>query len=153
MRTCENCTNEIENIRADAIYCSDLCGNRARNRRYYTKNTEKVLANRRLNALNIQQRILSRIKSRAKKKNIPFDLEKDDIQVPTHCPILGLLLILSNQGSGYHVDSPSVDRIDPTLGYMKGNVRVISARANLLKNNASSHELQLVVDDLIRLGQ
>lgn len=48
-------------------------------------------------------------------------------------------------------NDPSVDRIIPELGYTKGNVRVISNRANLLKNNASIEEIELVLEDLRRL--
>lgn len=46
--------------------------------------------------------------------------------------------------------SPSLDRIDSSKGYVKGNVRVISARANMLKNNATVEELTLVLKDLKR---
>jgi len=41
---------------------------------------------------------------------------------------------------------PSVDRIDPTKGYIKGNVEVISWRANHLKNNATVEELEAIVN-------
>lgn len=52
--------------------------------------------------------------------------------------------------SGYFDDSPSIDRIIPELGYTKGNIRVISNRANLLKSNATIEELQKVINDLRR---
>jgi hypothetical protein len=58
-----------------------------------------------------------------------------------------------NKGrSGFFPDSPSLDRIDPSKGYVKGNVRVISARANLLKNDATVGELTLVLEDLREIG-
>ena len=38
-------------------------------------------------------------------------------------------------------DSPSIDRLIPELGYIKGNVNVISLRANIIKNNATKDEL------------
>jgi hypothetical protein len=43
-------------------------------------------------------------------------------------------------------DSPSVDRIDPNGGYVKGNVVVVSYRANLIKTNASVDELCKIAD-------
>jgi hypothetical protein len=58
---------------------------------------------------------------------------------------LGLKL---EQGNGKSTaSSPSLDRIDSSKGYVKGNVRVISHRANLLKNNATVEELKLLLVD------
>lgn len=49
--------------------------------------------------------------------------------------------------------SPSLDRLDSSKGYVKGNVRVISKRANQLKNNATVEEMRMVLADLIRLQE
>ena len=151
MMSCQHCGSEIVGRRSDATYCSNVCGNRARNQRYAKRNPEKTKAQRRYQNTKVENRIYTRIKSKAKLNNIPFDLEVCDIVVPTHCPILGIKLKLTNQGRGYHTDSPSLDRVDPTKGYIKGNVRVISARANLLKNDATAEELRLVLKDLERI--
>lgn len=78
---------------------------------------------------------------RAKKKNIPFDLEISDITIPDVCPIMKFPLSLTN--SKISKDSPSLDRIVPELGYVKGNVWVISALANTMKQNATDEELKL----------
>jgi hypothetical protein len=37
--------------------------------------------------------------------------------------------------------TPSLDRMDPNLGYTDDNVRVISMRANQIKSNATPEEL------------
>ena len=76
----------------------------------------------------------------------------EDIVVPDVCPVLGIPIQKNHGHQGYFDDSPSVDRIIPELGYTKGNVRVISNRANLLKNNAKIEELELVLEDLRRLS-
>ncbi|QBQ72838.1 hypothetical protein CRP7_gp45 [Roseobacter phage CRP-7] len=81
-----------------------------------------------------------RAKSRARNKGLMFDLEKSDIFIPDLCPILGIPLIC-HKGSGAWPDSPSLDKVDPTLGYVKGNVWVISQRANQMKGSANSEEL------------
>ncbi len=45
-----------------------------------------------------------------------------------------------------HDASPSLDRLEPTRGYVKGNVAVISYRANRIKTDATAEELQRVLD-------
>ena len=94
-----------------------------------------------------------RSKSRAKKYGIPFNIDISDIIIPHTCPVLGISLVSvrENGKRGYHPDSPSLDRIKPQLGYVKGNVRIISARANLLKSNASLDEMRLILADLENL--
>lgn len=70
--------------------------------------------------------LLNGAKLRAKKFGLPFNIELCDIVIPTHCPVLGLLL---KPSSGHHSpSSPTLDRIIPQLGYVKGNVAVIVAR-------------------------
>ena len=39
-------------------------------------------------------------------------------------------------------NSPSLDRTDPKLGYILGNVRVLSWRANYLKGDATVQEIR-----------
>lgn len=103
--------------------------------------------NRRMRAL--EWDILYRIRSRSKKQGIKFNLTREDIVVPEVCPVLGIPLNRGGIGiKGARPDSPSVDRIRPELGYVKGNVRVISNRANTLKCDASIEELERVLQDL-----
>ena len=88
-------------------------------------------------------------KARARDKKIPFDIDKDYIRsiVPSHCPVLGIPLEWSARRGGKASalpNSPSLDRIDPTKGYVKGNVWIISHRANTIKNDATHEELKLV---------
>lgn len=86
-------------------------------------------------------------KQRAQRKNLPFDLTPTDIQIPDRCPVLGIPLEFSHTGTGGITDnSPSLDRIKPELGYVKGNVAVISKRANTIKSFGSIEEHQKVID-------
>lgn len=78
-------------------------------------------------------------KSRATKVGREFNIDLADVVVPEVCPVLGI-----------NMESPSLDRIDSSKGYVKGNVRVISMRANMLKSNATIKELTLVLKDLNR---
>ena len=82
-------------------------------------------------------------KYRARSKNIPFDISVEDIVVPTNCPVFGILL---KYGVGHHCpESPTLDRIVPSLGYVRGNIAVISLRANMIKNDASVEDLKKVL--------
>lgn len=96
--------------------------------------TQWVKTNRLRHAVNLARR-------RARLEGLPFSIKYGDLVVPTACPVLGIPLSF---GSDTHIDfSPSLDRINPSLGYVKDNVRVISFRANKCKNNLSLIELYL----------
>lgn len=95
---------------------------------------------------NPERYLLYQAKSRAKKLGLPFDLTLDDVQIPVVCPILGIELVKNYRGPGPSHNSPSLDRIQPELGYVKGNIQVISNRANLMKNDASLEELRKFAD-------
>ncbi len=43
-----------------------------------------------------------------------------------------------------HEGSPTIDRLDPSKGYVQGNVVVISNKANRIKSNATSDEVMAV---------
>lgn len=81
---------------------------------------------------------------RARKRGIEFTIKVSDVVVPTHCPILGLELKPAIGANAPSPCSPSLDRIDCRYGYVRGNVLVMSFRANTLKNNATAAELQKV---------
>ena len=72
-----------------------------------------------------------------------FNLSVDDIQIPEICPVLGIPVFVVDGVMGDN--SPSLDRLDPSKGYVKGNVNVISWRANNLKKDASTDELKLII--------
>ena len=80
---------------------------------------------------------------RAKRKGIKFDLEVSDIVIPKLCPVLKIPLVKNNRQSGPRASSPSLDRINNNLGYIKGNVQVISHKANTMKHCATDSELVL----------
>lgn len=96
--------------------------------RIYTRDKRKVL--------------LNAAKKRSKDYNLEFNLELNDIILPEKCPILGIKLQF-NIGKAED-NSYSIDRIDNTKGYIKGNIQIISFKANTIKNNANFHELELV---------
>lgn len=92
--------------------------------------------------------MLRRVKHRAKHQSLPFDLTLPDIIIPTHCPILNIRLRVS--ANKLTDNSPSLDRVIPSLGYVRGNVIVISMRANRIKSDASLEELQAITNFYLR---
>lgn len=89
--------------------------------------------------------IWSRAKHRAKAIGVEFNILEEDITIPTHCPILGIELLPVFQ-RGARKASPSLDRIDPTKGYIKGNCRVISFRANSIKSDLTYDPIKALYD-------
>lgn len=82
-------------------------------------------------------------KGRAKRANLPFNLEVSDIIFPKCCPILGIKLKFTS--GGRTPNTPSLDRTIASKGYVKGNVHIISWKANRLKCDASLEELKKLV--------
>lgn len=87
-------------------------------------------------------------KQRALKKGLDFNITYEDFDIPEKCPLLGITLV-KHVGDGVaQDDSPSLDRIKPELGYIKGNVWVISRKANEIKNNVDSNTLKKIAESL-----
>ena len=92
---------------------------------------------------NPERTMLDKARGRAREYNRDFNLELSDIKIPPTCPVLGIPLI---QGEGkVHANSPVLDRIDNAKGYVKGNVAVISQRANQIKTDLSLSQLEALV--------
>jgi predicted nucleic-acid-binding Zn-ribbon protein len=88
---------------------------------------------------------IHRCRKRAKKKGIAFGMIAADLldrntgELPVFCPIFKNIRLDYNAGSDYRLWA-SVDRIVPDLGYVSGNVWVISNAANMWKSNGSNPE-------------
>lgn len=156
---CQHCEETFEwvngNYRGGGV-TPKFCSKKCRWGAYYILRKDAVLAkNAETRSANPEKAILARVKSRANREDIPFDISVEDIVIPSECPILGIPLhsysTTGGRKRGYSPDAASLDRIYPTKGYIKGNVRVISARANLLKNDATVEELRKVLEDLERI--
>jgi hypothetical protein len=87
-----------------------------------------------------QKVLYSNAKQRAKREGIDFTIDKDDIIIPDNCPVFGFPLKRENKETWH--SAPSLDRVDNTKGYVKGNVIVVSRRANILKKDATLTELK-----------
>ena len=141
--------------RSTHLYCCESCRNSA----YVRENPEivkkvkqnwenknqlyKRIVARKNRENNPELFILRAAKNRARKENIPFNLDLTDIILPELCPILQIPLQLNSGKSGGRYNSPSLDKIKPELGYIKGNIQVISHLANMMKSNATKEQLIL----------
>lgn len=99
----------------------------------------KACIKSRLNKISTEKYLWNLAKARAKKNNIDFNIEIDDVVVPQFCPIFGLEL--KRNEKSILPNSVTLDRIDNTKGYVKGNVQVISYLANTMKNQATVEQL------------
>jgi hypothetical protein len=77
-------------------------------------------------------------KQRAYDKKLPFTITVEDVVIPAVCPIFNVPLHMCGRPRG--INSPSLDRLDPKLGYIPENIAVISFRANTIKNNGTPGE-------------
>ena len=89
----------------------------------------------------LQTKIWRRAYNRARAKGIPFDLEVSDIIIPEVCPILGIPIKENRGKPGAYKDSISIDKIEPSKGYTKGNIQVMSQLANQMKGSATPEQL------------
>jgi len=81
-------------------------------------------------------------RSNSKIRGIENTLTLADIpKVPKYCPVFPWIELAFQVGTGRQDNSPSLDRIDNNIGYVPGNVRIISWRANCLKKDATDKEL------------
>lgn len=79
-------------------------------------------------------------KRRAKLEGLPFSITIDDIVIPEVCPVLGIPITVGMPANSPGL--PSLDKFIPELGYVPGNITVISVRANSIKKNASIGEIE-----------
>jgi hypothetical protein len=102
-------------------------------------------ARRRASALNNPAKALFlTARKRARKHGHPFAITIADVCVPECCPVLGIPLVVAE--GRFTDNSPTLDRIKNSEGYVRGNVRVISYRANRIKSNVEdAAEFEAVV--------
>lgn len=109
---------------------------------YYWSNRESILEKQKvIRDISPLRHILSKAKTRAKRSGTHFDLTMDDLFVPQICPILGIPISTGNLTR--EKQSPSIDRMDNSKGYTKGNSWIISSLSNTMKSDASPEELFL----------
>ena len=107
---------------------------------------KQIAASRRWRAGNMERHLYNVARLRAEKTGVPFTISREDIIIPTHCPVLGIPLIAAHGIGAMNPNAPSLDRLIPALGYTPGNVAVISWRANCLKRDGTAAEIRAIAD-------
>jgi hypothetical protein len=128
---------------------------RAQKKQYRAENAEKISKRKQeLHAAHVEKdpkgtwlrKTFIRAKVRAKKRGLPYDNKCPDLELPDVCPVLGIALVYPNALKNKRSpNSPSLDRLENPLGYVALNLRVISFRANTLKNDATVDELEAII--------
>lgn len=137
MVECRNCGRKFQKKRSTQVFCCGECKVKwwslAVNTRDFQLNHKKSYPEKRLHKA---------AKERAKATGQAFDIEVSDVVIPDRCPILGCEFE-SNLGKsqGANPKAPSLDKIIPELGYIKGNVQVVSFKANSMKRDGTIKEL------------
>lgn len=162
MKTCSTCQELKAASEFRAYNVCKVCAS-VRQKRYYQANPQKYIEqvkayrvrnpekrsprDKAWRIAHPEQTLLQGARYRSQIKGLPFNLELSDIVIPEVCPALGIVLDRSREDRSTRPDNlPSIDRLIPALGYVKGNVFIISHRANRLKQNATSAELLRIAD-------
>ena len=94
------------------------------------------------------QSLIFSTKQTAKKKGIDHDIDISDLVKVQICPLTGVEIDWSV--SGRHLLNPSIDRIDPSKGYVKGNVEIMSCLGNSMKNAATKEQLLHFAKEILK---
>jgi hypothetical protein len=124
----------------------------AREAQYVASGQDKAWrAARRLKPESRASEVLAGARNRALKANVEFTLTFDDVYPAVKtgtCQVTGLPFCFDRPAPGWknHPRAPSIDRIDSTKGYIRGNVQVIIWQYNTAKNQWPQHYM----DEMIR---
>lgn len=150
-KSCKECHKKFSKIRWKIIKIDSKLIS-ARNLKRRTIKSEKRIKN------GLAWSLWRSVKRNATYRNLTFSVRPEDIIIPDYCPVLNIPLIKdveylkkNNKITQLTVfNYPSVDRLDPTKGYDKNNINVISWRANNLKRDASLQEVKMLYDWMLK---
>lgn len=132
--TCKICLAERRKpYRSSDSYKAMVAENRRK--RHANKDGEQLKKSR-------LQEMLYSSRGRARKAGLDHDLDLQYLEsiLPDACPVFGAAFDFSGNRTSPGPWSPSLDRFVPSKGYTKGNITIISHRANTLKSDGSLQE-------------
>lgn len=137
---CRKCCSEKSKLR----YVDRVAANKRNQVYYYGTSAISYRADPR-------KWLFNAAKKRAKKRGLEFSITLDDIVFPQTCPIFNTPLdILIQDRKASYLNAASLDRIDNSKGYIKGNVSVISRKANRVKSDLSVDQIKSLLQYMTR---
>lgn len=116
-------------------------GGREKDKEYAKKNSAVAVARMtKWKKMYPERRLWHSAKRRALMSGKDFSIDWMEIVIPSVCPVLGIPINLN--GGPITANSPSLDRLDNSKGYVPGNVQVTSHRANALKSNLTLEQAE-----------
>lgn len=138
---------DADNAEVKAWRAAHLKECREYGRKKYRKNPAAcLLAVKRWVKRNYEKKLLQSARDTSKVRGWVCNLTIEDIRIPDVCPLLGIQL--DRLAEPRSPNLPSIDRIDSRNGYVKGNVWVISWRANRIKSDATPLEIQRMAEGM-----
>lgn len=118
------------------------------NRRKTDNENIKQTKNKSWQNLDPRKKMLQQAKNRCNRKNLEFNLDLNDIILPQVCPLLEIPFVVGTKDNYEY--TYSLDRIDSSKGYIKGNVWVITKLANSMKNSATKKQLNVFANNILK---
>lgn len=142
---CKECKLKADSERR----CRDIEASRAKERAWYHKNRDKEITSmqryrKNLKETNYFKYFIMNKKKTMMRAGIPWDLDENYLRelFTGVCPVFGCAIHAGGAKDDYKAE---LDRLIPSKGYVRGNVRWISSRANRLKSDASIGELKKIL--------
>ena len=151
-KKCIVCDSEFLPYRKRQKCCSRKCylvherdARCARMRSYYRKYPEKwTTHSNHWRAKRAAERpwynLLGTAKYRAKKESLPFDLTHEwaSARWTGYCEMSGIQFVLNKSRSSF---SPTIDKVDSSLGYVQSNCRFVLFGVNCMKYTGSDSDV------------
>lgn len=148
---CANCGTAMS-VAANKAHQANLCSTVCRKARAASNATYR----RQSSATSHLLSLLAQAKSRSAKKGIEFSLSRDFIldlyaKQGGKCALTGRSFIASKSpgNSRTHMNTVTIDKIDPNKGYTPDNVQLLTYMANVCKNAFSTADVVEFAKDVI----
>lgn len=128
-----------------------------RQARYYAKHGDRARAQWREWSMSPEGTVtvlLNYARDRARRAGVPFDLDRQFVRLKLAggvCELSGLTIQRVSPGAyRTHPYAPSLDRVEPALGYTKSNVRLVCFAVNRARSDWGDEVLLTIASGLVK---